>query len=401
MKRWDDPFPGTPEGFHLRVEATLRQLEEHDMDKKRVFNKTVVLAAVIAALIAVTAVAAVVGNTRLKDALTANGAVEVAGLVAEAHLTGGAEGFRFSVDEIIWEDDDLYMTCSVAVPEGGKYLVGLYTPTLNGEKLRYDAKGWTSPKFCDQETPALLLYGGAYPDHSTELLTFAVDPALRERRDNQLRFKAVLLETDEAFAGTEDFGGLLDPPAFISDVSIDALVADGRAAVVTESDIDAALDTSLLPQTVYNDVKEHDFYVEGVRIHIDGFRLTHTGVEFKYTVSGDRLDDYLDQTEHMGFCTPDGRSIGLMLGANGGGGRTALPDGSPAFSIDLSASALIPLNGLTQVLYAPVDYPEDDQGRQLPPVYHMDRALVLTPTWSDEAEAGPSPSAKEEGEPLC
>ena len=110
MKRWKDPFPQTPKGFHDRVEHTLGGLENKNM--RNYHNNRKLRIALIAALIAIlttaaVAVAVVLGNARFKPALTAGGADEVAELVQEVHVpsTGDeADGFALSIDEIIWED---------------------------------------------------------------------------------------------------------------------------------------------------------------------------------------------------------------------------------------------------------------------------------------------------------
>ena len=401
MKRINDPFPRTPGRFHLRVEATLGRLEESDMNRQHIIHRAALLAAIIiAALLMITAVAAVVGNSRLKQALDANGVDEVSALVQEAHAgTGDAEGFQFAIDEIIWEDGDLYMTCSIAVPEDGKYLVAMYNPTLNGVKLTYNATGWTLPKFCDQDESRVLVYGGGHPTRSTELLTFAVDPVLRARRDNRLQFRAALYRTDEDYTTTRDFGGVLDPPDYISLEPF-----DNHAGRIAEREIDMTLDASRLPQTVFNDVRERDFFIDGARYHIDAFRMTHMGVSIEYTVSGEGLKNAVEASAHMAFGTPDGKPLGLELGTSGGGSREVLADGSDAWHFGLEVSALIPLNGIEQIILAPVEYPEDADGHQLPPVYDLNRALLLTPVYSEALEtiAKPSPTpAPLEDEPIC
>ena len=68
MKRWQDPFPPTPPSFHDRVERALGELEEDNMSIKR--NKWFIVAiAALIALLAATAVATVIGQSRLKEAL--------------------------------------------------------------------------------------------------------------------------------------------------------------------------------------------------------------------------------------------------------------------------------------------------------------------------------------------
>ena len=119
MKRWKDPFPQTPKGFHDRVEQTLGGLEERKM-KHTNHKLTVTLAAALIILAtAAAAMAVVLGNARFKRALTAGGADDVAALVQEVHVPAagdGTEGFGLSIDEILWEDDLLYFSYTASVP---------------------------------------------------------------------------------------------------------------------------------------------------------------------------------------------------------------------------------------------------------------------------------------------
>ena len=66
MKRWNDPFPPTPQGFHERVESTLRGLDQDNM--KHLSYKRIA-AVVAAALIALLAVAAAAESVMTESAL--------------------------------------------------------------------------------------------------------------------------------------------------------------------------------------------------------------------------------------------------------------------------------------------------------------------------------------------
>ena len=98
MKRWKDPFPRTPKGFHDRVEQTLSGLEDMKMRRNNNYRKlNVALIAALIAILATTAVAVavVLGNARFKQALTDGGADEVAELVQEVHMPAAeSEDFR-------------------------------------------------------------------------------------------------------------------------------------------------------------------------------------------------------------------------------------------------------------------------------------------------------------------
>lgn len=431
MKRWQDPFPPTPPSFHDRVERALGELEEDNMSIKR--NKWFIVAiAALIALLAATAVATVIGQSRLKEALEGKGLDEVAGLVQEVHLGAAeAEDFRFTVDELIWEDENLFITYSIHVPEDGKYLVALETPRLNGHPLIYDPAGFTVPRFIEDRR-TVLAFGGDYGFGCTDLLTFAVDSALKERRDNALSFKATLMRTDCDFEASGDFGEFLNPPhavsllkdefgfeedspeaaALLEKVSaakdedgrftLEALDAAGIVSIVDARTIDMALDAAALPQALLNDVEQHDYDVKGVRLHIDRFRMSHTGIRMAYTISvpsdmdetsaAKLLNAFSDiQNGDWGFCTVDGRPLeGLFIGGSGGGGAIFDDDGTfaNAYEESLEWRMFLPLDGLSQICFAPASYPEGD-GPQTP-VYDMANAVLLTPTFNPaiaEAEA--------------
>ena len=397
MRRMKDPFPPTPEGFHRRVEATLRMLEERDM--KRHLNKTALLAAALIALLTVTAAAAVIGHSNFRQRLNDEGAGEVAELVQEVHRaaeSADAEGFDFSIDEIVWEAGDLYISYSLSVPENGNYLVAMSNPTLNGEKLAYDAKGWTTPKFIDaeNESPAVLLMGGKRKTSCNELWTFAVDPRLRDRPDNQLGFKAMLYTTDQEFEGQSDWTDMLDPPDSLSD---DALNAIDQAEYVAEREISMNLNAAALPEVVYNDVAEHDFEVGECRIHVDAFRMTHLGASIEYTVSAANtagLGDTLN--EDWRFGTLDGKPLGYSMGGNGGASMEERDDGTTVYHCSWRENAFLPLRDMESILFAPVSYDDDGQMR-----YDMTRAVTLTPIYDPDITPEPAPvSTLEPGEDI-
>lgn len=455
MKQWKDPFPPTPERFSLRVERTLQSLEEKDMNKTSVRRKLILLvAALLAALLAATAVAAIRGNSNFKARLEEEGAGEVAGLVQESHAAapGAEEGFAFSIDEILWEDANLYVSYSLSVPDDGNYLVAMYAPTLNGERLEYDAKGFTLPKFFDlsgdAQYPAVLLLGGGHKTSCNELWTLRVDPRLRERRDNQLRFRAVLLRTDVDLPASSDWTDLLDPPEYFfftknwrdevdpeamgdfdgdaqtmldavdaardsaGELTLNALLDSGYAEYAAQRVVNMTLDASGFEQTLFNDVAEHDFDVDGLHLHIDSFRMTHLGVRIVYTASVpgasgedrqavDRLNDFVDANWHFGAL--DGKTLGYSLGGSGGGGWSPLKDGTPAYRLSWSESVILPLDGLERIAFAPVTWRNDAQGNQLPPAYDMERAILLTPVYSEsvaraEAAATPAPTPDPDAE---
>ena len=399
MRCMKDPFPPTPEGFHRRVEATLRTLEERDMKKH--YNKTILLvAALVAVLMSVTAVATVVGHSGFKQRLNDEGLPEVAELVQEAHRSAenaDTEGFDFSIDEIIWEGIDLYISYTLSVPENGKYLVAMSTPTLDSSKLIYDAKGWTTPKFidpADDSAPSVLLMGGSHRPTCNELWTFAVDPRLKDSADNRLMFRAVLYRTDKDYAGQSDWTDMLDPPDSLSDNAPDAI---GQAEYVAEREISMNLNATALPEVIYNDVAEHDFDVDGLHLHIDDFRMTHLGASIDYTVSlngATGFDGILDADWRFG--APDGRPLGYSMGGTGGASMETQEDGNRVYHCSWRENAILPLKDLDQIIFAPVRYDEDGQMR-----YDMTRAITLTLVYDPDITPEPAPvSTLEPGEDI-
>ena len=384
MNRLRDPFPPTPGGFHDRIESTLQALSEGSQPAPlprppRAHGKALaIVAAIVAAMALIGAVAAVIGRSGFKQRLMAEGAVEVADLVEEPRLTAAGEGFDFSIDEILWEDGDLYIAYTLAVPEEGDYLVAMSTPTLNGAPMTYDAKGWTTPKFIDGDNPAVLLMGGEHGATCNELWTFAVDSRLKQRDDNRLTFRAALYRSNRALEGTSDWTDMLSPP---DSLSTGALAAIESAEYVAERVIEMDLNAAKLPQTVYNDVTEHDFNVNSVRLHVEAFRMTHLGIAIEYTLSGGFSPD-----EVWGFFTPEGATLGESLGATGGAALEKREDGGAVYRCSYRDSVLLPLNGLRQIAFAP-------QG-------DVARGILLTPTFNpDIVDPTPRP-AMEHGEDI-
>ncbi|MBR1820963.1 MAG: hypothetical protein IJ769_05000 [Clostridia bacterium] len=439
MKRWKDPFPQTPQGFHDRVEDTLRGLEDMDMKQNRSYRKlTIALVAAILALLATGAVAVVTGNSNFKQTLTQSGADKVAELVQEVHLTGedAQDGFGFSIDEVIWEDENLYMTYSLSVPKDGNYLVALYTPTLNGELMRHESVGFSVPRFYEDDR-TVLVFNGDNGFACNDFLAFRVNPILKTRSENALAFRAVLLKTPLSFIGGHDFGEFLNPPEVASlDVSnllpgdeygdeyvslvkafeaaagedgalnLDELVDSGCAEIVGQRELSMNLDASALPQTVYNDVEKHDYDVAGLHLHIDSFRMTHMGIRMKYTISIpeaksldeniERLNGFSTDFGYWDFGTIDGKELcALFLDGSGGGGSEELADGGINYWFTIDDRMIIQLDGIQQIVFAPKDYPEDENENQLPPVYDMENAIVLTPTFNEALAAQQAQEAAE------
>ena len=161
-----------------------------------------------------------------------------------------------------------------------------------------------------------------------------------------------------------------------------------------------------MDQTVFNDVAQRDFDVDGLHLHIDWFRMTHLGVSVKYTLSvpgavgNDRdvmaiYSAFLEKDWRFG--TVDGKALGYSLGSSGSAGLDR-PDGQgPVYHCSFSDSVILPLKTPGPIIFAPVILEDDAEGRQRPARYDMDHAIVLTPVFSQavadrDAEVTPKPT---------
>ena len=449
MKRWKDPFPPTPEGFHDRVEQTLRGLEDVHMDKKRYKKLTALLVAALIALLAVGAAALMAGNARFKQALTDGGADEVAALVQEARVssTGDADGFALSIDEIIWEDDLLYFSYTASVPDdGNRYLMALYTPQINGEPMEFYATGWEASAFFDDEAQTVIPMGGPHPAACGQLLTCKVDPELRQRAANALALRADFFKTDFDFASTvnsfesafkgavptvdltlghwqplEEYADQMELPAAETQVRRAIQDAAGDDGILTPEELSGtehfeaaatrearmALDASKLAQTVYDGVEETEFALEdwnGCTLAVEGFHMTHLGARIDLRVTapaglseeeGMRLVDNIvspqkeDEAYYWGFFRPDGTELALDSGWELGAGYQPLPDGTVSYLMKIDLHGIIPLEGLEKVILMPFWYHTDDYGVTTRK-FMKDWAVELTPVLSrSQADAEP------------
>lgn len=452
MKRWKDPFPQTPQGFHRRVERTLGGLEDNHMKHLRYRKLAIAAVAALIALMAATAVAVVAGSARFRQALTEGGADEVAALVQEVHRPGeGADesaedGFALNIDEIIWEDDSLYFTYSIHVPEdGSEYLVALYSPLLNGESMVYDAKGWVSPNFFDDHAQSALVLGGGESANCGDLLTFKVNPALRDRAANALYLRADFMKADYPFAAFHDWDsefGLPRPGAMPliwenieqedlgnrttpeerglrkqieaaagedGILTVEELTGTGCAEFITRREVRMALDASRQEQVIYDGVRETEFELNGCKVTVESFRMTHLGarIDLRATApAGLTEEEGMRMTSEVIDPAPDGvtsyhyswmllREDGRPLpavdpGSTGGAGYQPLPDGTASYHFSVQIDGIIPLEGLERLMLVPRQPVYDEISDSFHDEYLRDWAIMLTPLKAPAQSARPA-----------
>ena len=456
MKRWKDPFPQTPKGFHDRVEQTLSGLEDRNMRNDRIHHKLrIVLIAALIVILAMTAVAGavVLGNARFKQALTDSGAGEVAALVQEVHVPATddeAHGFALSIDEVIWEDDKLYFSYTASVPEDGNhYLMTLYRPLLNGEPMVFHARFLETSAFFDDRFQTAIPLGGTKPATCGQLLTFKVNPALRQKAANALSLRADFFKTDIDFTDNQDsfespFKGVVPTVNLTFDKSdmmgegfeeyvqrlgipaseAEALrtIADaaGEDGMLTPEELSGvtgiesavrrearmAVDVSKLKQVVYDGVEETEFELNGCDVSVLDFHMTHLGARIRLRATAPAglseeegmrqaygvvspLEDDKGKVYDWCLFRPDGSWLALEEDCSADAGYGLSPDGRASYAFGLDIDSIIPLEGLEKVVLMPYRMHYDDHDR---PVYEYlkDWAVELTPILSS-AQTGTDP----------
>lgn len=191
----------------IHPDPMLRQVIEERMNDMKYGNErryihtnlsrrmVAVLAALLVLMLTATAVAVVRGNL-LRSKLEEQGDATIAAQVQDVHVSDAAEEFSFTVDEVVWEDDQLWVSYTVSVPDDGNtYLYGISGPMLNGEKLDYKALG-----YFDEAWPVggtVYAAGGDYPATVSDVLKeIKVDPAQKESADNRLELEVHFFRTD-------------------------------------------------------------------------------------------------------------------------------------------------------------------------------------------------------------
>ena len=174
-KELQNLFPPVPGHFLDRIDRTMEEIEAmntNSIKRIRRVSRPVLIAAIVFALTAATALAAVLGHHALKDALNASGLEDVAEQVTDIQATDASDGFCLTLDEAVWEGEKMYLSCTVAVPEDGNtYLYSLMLPTLNGGHASSNLAIYFDQPF----GPFVYPIGGAFPTQATLILPLESD----------------------------------------------------------------------------------------------------------------------------------------------------------------------------------------------------------------------------------
>ena len=173
------------------------------MKQNRRYRKlTLALVAALIALLAIGAVAAVIGNNQLKDELSDAGAKDMAERVQDVHLADAGDGFKFTIDEAAWEGDDLYISYTLSVPEDGNtYLVGLLVPRINGRPAEYRVGGYLE----DGWTCSAIALGGDFPATDTFVKPIIADSRELDLKDMKLEVGAAFFKANRPLQYLPDF----------------------------------------------------------------------------------------------------------------------------------------------------------------------------------------------------
>ncbi len=413
MRRWQDPFPPTPKGFHDRVEQTLRGLEDMDMKQNRRYKKlTLALVAALIALLAIGAVAAVIGNNQLKDELSDAGAKDMAERVQDVHLADAGDGFNFAVDEVAWEGDDLYISYTLSVPEDGNtYLVGLMQPTINGNAVSY-----RQSRYMDDGFTLVMGMGGEWPATNSFVLPVLADSREIELKDMKLAVNAAFFTTDRPLEYVPDLfdeegnwnrldllidwknGWKLFPNAdtlyFNSkdengtpliqleyfpeiwgvkeaedaeasghvDITYDSqgfnmegltpagLESTGIASLAAERSVSLPLNKDMVSHDLYNGLEENTFRYDDMTITVENFRMTHFKIEAKIWMLPDEgVPENDGEVDFSRFPTLCACVNGKPLLDVAWGGTSTTTNGVIAYSEDYEYDGYVPLGNLEKV----------------------------------------------------
>lgn len=427
MKKRIDPFPKTPAGFHLRVEETLMGLEENDMKNTLVCSRRLI--AVIAALLILTlsaaAVAVVQGNA-LRARFSASGGEELAAQVQDVHVSDGDGDFSFTIDEILWEGEDMYFSYTVTAPDDGNaYLYSLDQLKLNDEDL-LSGHGLDDDFFV-----SMFAIGGEYGAEVTDVLRLHIDPEMAGGEVNSLEMQCVFMQTDRRIQKLEndEYSALFTEPDFkgnenqlmknadilyYTDVSIDGdpapviwlhaypeirsildanrdglspqdVESTGIAELMKTLEVSIPVQKSTAPAVFFNDVSQHVYPMDGYSIEITHLNIGHFNAEYEAVIRKEagEIAEWTENEPYGQFyklCKPDGSEIGDLDFAMGGGCRMPQDDGEAVYCIDGSMGGVFRLEGLKEICLAPQIF--DDNGEFVG--LDMTRAIKLTPIYNPD-----------------
>ena len=473
-KEWKNAFPPVDESFKRSMDrafVTIRKEQNMRYENKRQAHSGVnrrmiaVLVALLMVMLAATAFAVVRGNL-LRARLEAQGDETIAAQVQNVHVSDVANEFGFTIDEVVWENDKIFLSYQVSVPDdGNSYLYGIYVPELNGEPMSYGSGSF----FNAESMPQVYALGNEFPCDANKILQELIaDPALKDSTDNTLHIQVDFYRTnrpiryiayDELFAMTTErnlslgnrgwfdrvldnsevlyywdegadiipsislgfypevedmfarkinalsapqesseffsFGGNSGDEVMPFEESIEARIlsaeefaSTGIAEFVTERDVTIPLNVSETQDTIYNDVAEHVYEMDEYTIEIADFSLTHFEANYRLLIRKDGAWAENEEDEPLMRNYELLRKDGSCLSEESGGmemhGYAHDPDGEQILYVSIENRGFFALDGITELMLAPVIYNVNEEGSLVQTQYLLNEAISITPIYNPD-----------------
>lgn len=291
------------------------------------------IAAILILTLASTAVAVARGNL-LRELFFGSGAADIAQQVQEVHAGAAKDGFCFTIDEVVWEGEELYLSYTAAVPDDGEtYLLALPLPALNGEAM---VPGSRPGAYIDGSFGALTVIGGIAPNCVSQVVSFTWTQVEADTGDQIEAHPAFLralrpVEVGEDCAEREAYGAgealrcfrysrngelvvCVEPYPEVQaareahrsesesagdffgqaapELTPEMLAEAGLGEIAFTSDVTARLDAAAVEQTEFRGLAQNRFAMDGYTLEIRDFRLNHFHAELEATVYKDEgFDD--------------------------------------------------------------------------------------------------------------
>lgn len=311
-KDFERAFAPAPDHFINRIDVTLKEIENmnnRNQPKVRRAGRPVLIAAIIMVLTTAAALAVIAHNHLLKETLTASGANDLVEQVVDVESSAMSDDFFVTLDEYIWAEENLFLSCTLTVPDDGKtYLAGIMIPLIDGELVDYQ----TSLYFDDPSFMNVYPIGGAYPITRTLLLPILEDSDRIDDAPASLELKAVFFTPDKPVkVGNFSEEDMQQNILYLeNDNSINLLRYAEIAALLPHKDgewyteewytngidpkevgttdwvdfvttevLTAELNTVVDSIAEFNDVDQHEFQWRDLSITVEKLRMTHFDLE--------------------------------------------------------------------------------------------------------------------------
>lgn len=429
MKPMIDFLPDTPTGFHLRVEDTLMSLEEKDMNKKiRIYSRRMVILVAAAMILIFTATAfAVVQGNALKTKINQSGGADLATQVKDVHVMDNDGDFSFTIDEILWQGENMYFSYTVTVPDDGNtYLYSLDQLKL-GDEAVCSWYGLDSEFFV-----RMFAAGGDTGTQVTDVVRMYMKPELQNLSEKPFEVQCVFMQANRPIQKLERdaYEALFTEPdsegnanqlmknadvLYYTDVSI-----DGDPAPVIQlhgyPEVRAVLDANndrLTPQdmeelgiaeyvdslkvtipireseaeaAIFNDVAQHVYPMDGYAIEITKLNIDSFNADFEAVIR--KAEGEIDLGEWTGsepyarfytLCKADGSEIGDLDSCMSSGYPMQKKD-ETVYIVDGHSTGLFKVKELDEIFLAPELFDENGEYVSL----DMSRAIKLDPIYNPD-----------------